>query len=358
MKTKPVVLQAQNKLTKKSILAWRIVQAIVWSLGIGMLIALIFFPTIGIHAFWNVLIPIAPALLVVATGLWRNICPLGTTALLPRHLGISKQKRLKLTNHGKIALVGLALLLILVPFRHVILDTNGPATAYLIIALAVAAVYMGYNYNWKSGWCSGLCPIHPVEKLYGSKVAITLPNAHCDSCMNCLTPCSDSIPGMNPLEAKRNKYHKLAGILMIGGFPGYIWGWFQVPDYAGMEGFSHLGFIYGVPFLGFFTTLLLYVILTKNTKESSHLFITQMFATAAVATYYWFRIPALFGFGIYHQDGMLVDLSSTLPYWFPSASQLVTTLFFIWFIMLRKQVKQWTIRPPYREREKRRKSLI
>ena len=37
---------------------------------LGIFFSLIFFPKIGIHAFWNVLIPIAPALVVVAVGLW------------------------------------------------------------------------------------------------------------------------------------------------------------------------------------------------------------------------------------------------------------------------------------------------
>lgn len=320
-----------------------------------MLIALIFFPKIGLHAFWDVLIPIAPLLLVLATGVWRNICPLATTALLPRKLNISKQKRMKIKNHGIITLVGVFVLLLAVPLRHLIFDTNGPVTAYFIISLAVIAVYMGYNYNWKSGWCSGLCPIHPVEKLYGSKVAIADPNAHCSSCKNCVAPCPDSIPAMNPLEAKKNKYHKFAGLLMIGGFPGYIWGWFQVKDYEGMEGFNHLLTIFAWPFMGFMLTFSLYMMLKRLIPESKSQLLTKIFATAAVSCYYWFRFPALFGISKFYGDGMLIDISNDLPIWFTPVFRTVSIIFFIWFIIIRNSFKQWAVRPIYEKRTPKKK---
>ena len=48
-----------------------------------------------------------------------------------------------------------------------------------------------------------LCPVHPVEKLYSENVLMTLPNAHCHECMNCVIPCPDSTPNIHPQSPKR-----------------------------------------------------------------------------------------------------------------------------------------------------------
>jgi len=156
-----------NQLSSRSVLIWRIVQALFWIVGVLILFFLIFYPTIGIHLFWNILIPIAPALLVVGVGVWRNICPMASTSLLPRHLGISKRKKITTLLSGKFNLIAVIVLFIIVPLRHAIFDSNGLATAILILSLGLIAVVLGLRYEWKSAWCSGLCPVHPVEKLYG-----------------------------------------------------------------------------------------------------------------------------------------------------------------------------------------------
>jgi len=201
-------LQSTTTLSGSNLNIWRIIQILIWFAGFGILAALLFFPEIGIHAFWNVLIPIAPVLFVLAAGLWRNICPLASTALISRHMGWSKTKKISIEWQGGLNFIGLCLLLLVVPLRHVILDTNGVATALTIIPLVLIAVIAGSLLDWKSGWCSGLCPVHPVEKLYGSKVLISPPNAHCALCQKCVTPCPDSTPGIQPLTSKKTLFHR------------------------------------------------------------------------------------------------------------------------------------------------------
>ena len=181
-------INSRGQLSKKSILIWRIVQTLIWIVGVIILFNLIFYPTIGIHLFWNILIPVAPILLVVAVGVWRNICPLASTALFPRHLELSKRKKLSIEQTGKFNLIAVIALFVIVPLRHAIFDMNGPATAILILSLGLIAVILSFFYEWKSAWCSGLCPIHPVEKLYGLKNKLSLPNAHCNECFRCVTP--------------------------------------------------------------------------------------------------------------------------------------------------------------------------
>ena len=223
------------KIYDKSIIAttpltyWRIAQILIGIIGLSIFFSLIFIPKIGIHAFWNVLIPVAPALFVVSAGLWRNVCPLASTALISRHLGFAKNKKLKVKQQGKFQLISVILLLLIVPLRHTIFDTNGPATALVIGLMALIAIYLSFRYDWKSAWCSGLCPVHPVEKLYGRKSLFELPNAHCKSCVSCVSKCPDSTKAINPIN-KKKKNQKIGGTLIVGGFPGYIWGWFHVQD--------------------------------------------------------------------------------------------------------------------------------
>lgn len=346
--------QATSVLGGRSLMYWRIAQIAVGLVGLSIFFALIFFPKIGIHAFWNVLIPIAPLLVVVAAGLWRNICPLASSSLISRHMGFAKSKRLKVKQQGRLQLISVIALLLIVPLRHTIFDTNGPATAIVIGVLALIALYVSFQYDWKSAWCSGLCPIHPVEKLYGRKNLFVLPNAHCKSCVECVSPCPDSTPSIHPLSKKKNKFsQKTAGILMIGGFPGFIWGWFHVKDYYNNEGWNHLISTYAYPIIAMTITLVLFLVIKKIVVKKYEIVLINIFAATAVSIYYWYRLPALIGFGIFKGDGMLVDLSQSLPSWFPGILQAITTLFFVWWIIFyKKEMTSWVIRPPYIKQNK------
>ncbi len=332
----------------RAVFWWRVVQVAVWLVGAGIFAALILRPAIGLHAFWNVLIPVAPALLAFAVGLWRNICPLASTVLLPRHMGASKRLRLSAGTQGTLALLGTAALLLIVPLRHTVLDTNGPATALVLGLLAALGVTLGFFVEWKSGWCSGLCPVHPVEKLYGQQVALTVPNAHCDLCHRCVAPCPDSTPAVHPLSVGHPWTRGLAGLLLAGGFAGYIVGWFFVPDYADGSGWQHLGVAYGRPFLGMAISLALFLLLRVSLPARHRGTLILGFAAAAISAYYWFRLPALFGFGPYPGDGSLVDLRDTLPAWFPWISRFATTALFAWWFLLRRGIhRAWGRRPTY-----------
>ena len=330
----------------RSLKPWRVAQTLLWVGGAGIVAALLWAPALGIDLFWNILIPAAPALLVFLPGVWRNICPLASTALIARHTGRSKRRKLPRAWQGRLALMGVVLLYAIVPLRHVVLDQNGPATAVILLALAAVAVAMGSLFEWKSGWCSGLCPVHPVEKLYGTQPLLTPPNAHCGLCEACVQPCPDSTNGLHPLAVENGRPRRWAGLLMLGGFPGFIWGWFQVPDYAGREGFRHLQTAYGYPLAAAAATLALLVLLERLAGRRARPLLFRAFAAAAVGCYYWYRLPALFGFGPFPGDGMLVDWRTTLPPSFPAWSHAATTaIFAAWFLLRRGAKRAWLVRP-------------
>lgn len=347
-KTAMVSLSSSSVVSSSSgLLYWKIIQTLFWFTGIGLLLCMLFLPPVGVTLFWNILIPVAPALLVIATGVWRNICPLATTALLPDRFGLSKKKKLSASQRNRLNMIGLIALLLIIPLRHVLFNTNGQATALLIISLGVIAVITGFIYERKSAWCSGFCPVHPVEKLYGSGVAFSLPNAHCNECVKCTVPCPDSTGNMTPLATPESTTSKAAEILLAGVFPGYIWGWFQLPDYTGPAAWENLPIVYGYPLLGGMVTLLLYLVLKKRFRNNKKAII-NLFAAAAVSCYYWFRLPQLFGFSSMHTNGVLIDLTGYLPVWSMSVLNLATTAFFLWWMVIRnKAIRSWSIRPAY-----------
>lgn len=337
-----------NQLSSRSVLIWRIVQAAAWSVGAVILFCLFFFPSLGLQLFWNILIPVAPALLVIATGVWRNICPLATTILLPKHLGFSKGKKLSSTQSGKLNLIGVIALYTIVPLRHAVFNHNGLATAVLIISMALTGIILGFIYESKSAWCSGLCPVHPVEKLYGQNTLISLPNAHCGECMKCVVPCPDSTPNITPNSSTKTSWHEISGLLIIGGLPGFIWGWFHIPDELHITKISAFFEVYKLPLIGFAATFIIYLMLSGMIQARYERKLIAFSAASAVSCYYWYRIPSLLGFGNFGNDGLLINLRNALPGWSIDATTIITTLFFFFWLVIRKQNKaSWVIRPDY-----------
>ena len=105
---------------------------------------------------------------------------------------------------------------------------------------------------------------------------------------------------------------------------------------------------YALPWGTMGITLLVFLGLRQVLPRSSWGTLVNIFAAAAVSCYYWFRIPALVGYGVYPQDGLLFDLRHTLPYWMVLAAQLSALTFFSWWLVLRNPAPGvWALRPPF-----------
>lgn len=329
-----------------SLLFWKILQTLLWFAGVDLLLIMLFYPSLGITLFWNILIPAAPALFVLCAGIWRNICPLATTAMMPDKLGISQKRKITPAQQQTLNLLGIIGLLLIIPLRHVLFNISGQATALFIISLSIIAFSAGLIFESRSAWCSGLCPVHPVEKFYGSRPAFSLPNAQCNTCVKCSVPCPDSTKNFSPVTLKSKK-SQIAETLLVGGFPGYIWGWFHVPDYPATFALHHYYNVYAYPVAGGFVTLSLYILLKSRFQNNKKL-IMNLFAAAAVSCYYWFRLPQLFGFSSLETNGVLVDLTGYLPSWSMNILTMTTTAFFVWWMVIAsKKYKSWSIRPAY-----------
>ena len=329
----------------------KILQIVFWVFGFAVFLDFFMFPEIALHAFWNVLIPVAPALFVVAPGLWRNVCPLGSTVLLSHKFKFSLGLKITQRTQDRLSFIGLALLFLLVPFRHVIMNTSGIATALTILAMTLIGFILTVFFTNKSVWCSGMCPVHHVEKFYGLKPVYELPNAHCDKCSRCVKVCPDSVPSKmsyNPHLGSRLQRFNTS--VMIGAFPGFIWGWFHIPDFHGIAGFDNLFFIYIVPLLFGISSYAAYVFIKTFVPFDKHQHLVAFYAFLAVSCYYWYRIPSLIGFGneLFLEDGRLVDLSMILPEWFPILTRILVIVVFAWLLLFRNRgEKAWSTRPQY-----------
>ncbi|MBM4000421.1 MAG: hypothetical protein FJ297_12945 [Planctomycetes bacterium] len=319
-----------------------------WLIGVAIFALLFVLPEVGLAALWNTLIPVAPALIVFAPGVWRNVCPLGTTAVAARHAGLSARRSLSPLSRVWLNFAGVVALFVIVLWRRFELNTNAQSTAAVLAALGALSIAMGAVFEWKSGWCSGLCPVHGVEKLYGSKPLIAVDNAHCDACERCTNPCPDSTDAIHPMLGTSCFPQIASEWLLVGAFPGFVWGWFHVPDHVGGWEWSSALSDSTPVLLGASATLAAFIGIRRLVPKRHEGRLVRVFAAATVSCYYWYRIPALFGCGPFPTDGTLIDLSAVLPDGWIGLSRAVTTTIFVgWIVFYPASKRHWLHRPPY-----------
>lgn len=342
------VLPAINQKLPSTEKAWKLFQIVSWFGGLVLLSLLFFIPDIALNIFWNILIPLAPLIFVVIPGTWRNICPMAIANLLPRKYGLSAKQKLSTKTISVFNLIGLIALYLIVPLRHALFNDSGFATGVLILCMVFIGITLSFFYEWKSAWCSGLCPIHPVEKLYGSNALISVSNAHCESCANCVVPCPDSTPNIHPLLVQKSSIQKINGYLITGGFPGFVWGWFQVPDGRSLNSLHNWIAVYLYPLSGLIISLSCFILIKQLISPLKEKQLIGTFAAISISTYYWFRIPALFGFSKFNSERPLINLSDTFDQiWLTSIAWLLVFFFYYQLVIRKHRKKSWSVRPVF-----------
>jgi hypothetical protein len=69
------------------IAAWHALRVLSVAAAVGLAVLLVVRPEQGLFLLWQLVIPIVPAVFLVAPGLWRNACPLAALNQLPRLAG-------------------------------------------------------------------------------------------------------------------------------------------------------------------------------------------------------------------------------------------------------------------------------
>ena len=204
--------------------------------------------------FWKLVVPLVPIILLIAPSIWRNVCPLAAINIFGHYvrtmmakpstgrykddLGMASVK-LWLAQHG--LYVAMFILYILVPGRLLLLNDNSEALAGLLTLLAIFTFLAGLVLPFKSGWCSSICPVYPVEKAYSISPLVYGDNNLCrvqspDAqqtlyCGGCTRNCLD----LRLTIGNRKKLRWLptdALRLFISVFPGFVTAYFLLYQFT------------------------------------------------------------------------------------------------------------------------------
>lgn len=270
--------------------AWAAVQALGVTLTGVLLLGLVLAPEPTLAVLWKVVIPLVPASLLVSPLLWRNACPLATLNLLANDSGGASARGRAATIANA---VGIGLLLLLVPARRFLFNVDGPALAATILAVAALAVVLGAVFDAKAGFCAGICPVLPVERLYGQSPLVRIGNARCTSCTACTSACLDLSPWKSVRQLLGRGRPAAAWILTPFGtfaaaFPGFVVGYFTLSDVtlsAAASVYAHVGLWTAVSWAVVAALALL--------PGASAARLLPALGAAAAGLYYWFAAPDL-----------------------------------------------------------------
>lgn len=257
----------------------------------GLVLAgLVLRPDLTLKIAWFGIVPILPASFLVNAGLWRSVCPIATANVLT---GSSVGKR---SLGGKwltiSTTIGIILLVVLVPARRLILNQNGIALAGVLVAIVLAAALLGIWFNMKGGFCNSLCPILPVEKLYGQSPLLYVRNPRCVPCSVCTRKgCYDldtaSIRSATADGVKgRPRLWSAQGIFILA-FPGFIFGYFQTSDTS----LANWASVYAETLVPAVVSLIVLGALVAIARIPNRIFV-PVAGGLAVGIYYWFAGPA------------------------------------------------------------------
>jgi len=271
---------------------WQIAQVIVLVSTVVLIVGFLVQPDLALPLLWTILIPVLPASFLIAPSLWRGICPLATLNMLPN----SRMGRRVMPKRAIpwVNALGIVLLVVLVPARRFLFNEHGIPLAVVVIAVAVAALLLGTIFDAKAGFCNAICPVLPVEKLYGQHPFVELTNPHCALCLLC-TPkgCIDLAPSKSAMQALGSAQRSAAWLktafgVFAAALPGFIIGYFTTADgplSAAPSVYLNVALWAG----GSYIVVAVFVRLFKVRAAIS----LSVLAATSVGLYYWFSAPII-----------------------------------------------------------------
>ncbi|MCK6546036.1 hypothetical protein L6R52_09215 [Myxococcota bacterium] len=256
-----------------------------------LVFALVTWPDATLTAFWGLVIPLVPASLLIAPHVWRSVCPLATLNMLGNGLVARKipSRRLAAISGA----VGILLLFAMVPARRFAFNTDGVVLAATILAVGLVAIGLGTIFEAKSGFCNALCPVLPVEKLYGQLPAVELGRTRCDDCKSCSKAgCIDVAPTKETVRLtrlpRRNAWLFSASGAFAAAFPGFVLGYFATADGTIVEA----PIVYAEVLASAAASWAIVVALSVPTRLTAAQWL-PMLAGLAAGAYYYFVSPII-----------------------------------------------------------------
>lgn len=271
---------------------WTAAQHVGVALTLLLVAGLAIRPAASLHILWDMVIPLLPAVFLVSPMLWRNVCPL---ASLNTFTGARIGKRTLSTAPARVAwAAGILLLFVMVPARRFLFNTNGIALSATIVAIAALALAAGLVFSRRAGFCNAICPVLPVEKLYGQAPLVSLGSPRCADCSLCtpigcidLTATKTVAQTMGPARRAEGWLATPFGIF-ASAFPGFIVAFFTLDNGS----LATAGAVYMRVALYSAASYALVAMFTRATRVSAATLLPAL-AGLAFILYYWLGAPNL-----------------------------------------------------------------
>ncbi len=271
---------------------WGAAQVAVLGITLVLIGGFVVRPEASLNLLWGLLIPLLPLTFLLGTGVWRSVCPLATLNMLPNPWA---GRRGMTTSDARAAgLIGITLLIVLVPARRFFFNTNGMLMAATVTAVALLALALGFIYDAKAGFCNAICPVLPVERLYGQYPLLKTDNPRCPSCTACtprtcidLSPTRSLLETIGPSPTGQNWLRRPFGIF-AASFPGFVAGYYTTADVP----FAQAGGIYLQIFVCASLSYAAVFSIAALTGAQGRVLL-PLLAAAAVGIYYWFAAPLI-----------------------------------------------------------------
>lgn len=271
---------------------WRLAQWIGVALTLALVAGLIAAPKLWLHVLWDMVIPLLPMVFLVNPLIWRNVCPLATVNEFAGSPDGRAAMSPTLMRTGWI--IGIVLLFVLVPARRFLFNENGVALAITIVAVTGIALIGGLVFARRAGFCGTICPVLPVEKLYGQTPLVAMHGARCDSCTVC-TPagCIDLTgdktiaqtvgPSRRDVSWIRTSFGAFAAM-----FPGFVLAYFTTEN--GSLATAPVVYLRVAVFaLGSYAVVAATVAVFRLRATPT----LRILGATAFVIYYWFALPVL-----------------------------------------------------------------
>ena len=299
--TDPVFRTYQELPRRVPLAVWRGVRVVSLASYLLLIVALIVWPTTGLTVFFGLVVPLLPVVFFVAPGIWRNICPLSSANQSPRVLGFTLGRTAPRWVRERGYLLAMGLFFGIAGARLALFNDNGTATGVLLAGVVVSAFTGGVLFKGKSGWCSSICPLLPLQRVYGQTPFVLSPNSHCQPCLACTRNCFDFQPqlaqqaDLHDPDARWSQPRRL----FASALPGFVLGFFTVlgePSLSTEEMYGRLALFVLGSVGGFFVL--------ETVLGISAGMVTAVWGAIAITIFYWYSsvtfgdaLSTLFGLG-------------------------------------------------------------
>jgi len=272
--------------------AWQVARCLTLAITIGLMGLMLWKPGTGLPLFWGMVVPLVPLLLVVAPGVWRQVCPMAFLNQGPRTLGLSLNKTLPLPWQKASYGIAVALFIGAIALRDPLLNHSAVALSALLSGMLLMAFAGGVVFKGRSGWCGTFCPLGPIQRAYGHAPLTVVRNGYCPTCVGCQQHCYDFSPRAAIFKDLDTTHPRQAQMRQwfFGMLPGLILAFF-IASGTSHQGWLRYEFLLAESALA---SLGLYALLSVVLPISRYQ-LSLVFAVGALLAFYWFTGPNIVG---------------------------------------------------------------